>query len=408
MPEGDLVPQAEARFDAETTRRIVALAGRLQSQQVDSFTYEELRGMAAEAGIEPRYIDASIAALRQQQPPLARTPLTPQRAVAWVRERWLELARKPGNRPFLNAAGLGALAWLVAFVPFLPLPLQVIAWVALGLALLANDARAGGFRRGFLAHLTGHLTLILLLAILGPNYAPVEVGGAAGILAIEMLPTSLFGGLLGAIGAHSRKRQAERAVSDRQEMLRQFYDLRDALIAGTQPWAFLSVDVAGSTALKSGADPLAVEYTFSEFDRQVAEVVERHRGRIHSTAGDGALCAFPDAATAFAAAQTLQQVIPGFNQARNRLGRPLAIRAGIHAGVVVAPEGDISRVQFSHVLDVAAHLQKAAPAGGIAISEEAARQVGVIPGLSTLPEPVAGCPAYVWLGDPALPGRGSP
>ena len=53
-------------------------------------------------------------------------------------------------------------------------------------------------------------------------------------------------------------------------MLRHFYQLQDHLHAGAQRWTYLAVDVAGSTALKSGADPLAIEFTFAEFHRYVA------------------------------------------------------------------------------------------------------------------------------------------
>src|SRR5262249_43118169 len=290
---------------------------------------------------------------------------------------------------------------------FLPIPVQIIAWVTIGISMLINDTRAGGFRRGLLAHVTTFLTLILLLIVTGLNGNPGDVGGAAGILAIIMAPTSFIGGVLGSRGARARnEREQNAALQDRQELLRQFYQLHDQLIAGASQWTFLAVDVVGSTGLKSGSDPLAVEYTFHELDRYVAGTVERHGGRIHSTAGDGALSAFSHAASAFAAAQALQAGMPGFNATQNRLRQPGTPPAGGHSGSAVAPGGDIARVQFSDVLDRASHLQKAAPPGGIAISEEAARQVGVITGLSPLAEPVDEARAYVWTGERALPDPG--
>src|SRR5207248_30229 len=156
-------------------------------------------------------------------------------------------------------------------------------------------------------------------------------------------------------------------------------------------------DVAGSTALKSGADALAIEFTFAEFHRHVAHQVATHGGRVHSTSGDGTIAMFGDERGAIAAAAAIQDGMLGFNQSRNRLGRPLVVRAGIHSGQVLAPGGDPAQVQFSEVIDHASHLQQAAPPGGVAISHEALTRAGPLPGIAALPAPVDGVPAYAWI-----------
>jgi len=166
-------------------------------------------------------------------------------------------------------------------------------------------------------------------------------------------------------------------AADRQDLLRQLHHLREKLHSGQQTLTFVSIDIVGSTKLKQNAlDPLAVEFTFNEYQNFVERVVHEHRGRVHSTAGDGAICAFENPVDAFAAAKHVQAGILEVNTFRNKLGAPIVLRCGIHSGTVVTPEaGDITSVNFNEVIDIASHLEKAAPPGGIAVSEASAMQL---------------------------------
>lgn len=172
--------------------------------------------------------------------------------------------------------------------------------------------------------------------------------------------------------------QATKGVEARQELLKQLVDLQDQLRQGSQNITFLSLDVVGSTKMKIGADTLAVEFTFNEYHKYVERVVEKYSGRVHSTAGDGVTIAFDHAQSAFNAAKQIQTGMVEFNALRNKLGVPLALRAGIHTGDVVAPKsGDVTSINFASVIDIAAHLQKESPVGGVAVSDTA---VGSIAG----------------------------
>lgn len=64
-----------------------------------------------------------------------------------------------------------------------------------------------------------------------------------------------------------------------------------------------------------------------------------------------------------------------FNAFRNRLNTTIELRAGLHSGTVSAPGMDASRVDFAHVIDLAAHLQKEADPGTLAVSREAAKDL---------------------------------
>lgn len=165
-------------------------------------------------------------------------------------------------------------------------------------------------------------------------------------------------------------------VRERQELLRQLVNLQDKLKSGEQSITFLSVDMVGSTRIKAEADPLSVEFTFNEYHHFVENTAKRFGGRVHSTAGDGVTLAFDHPQEAFSAAKLLQTGIFELNTFRNKVGQPLILRCGIHSGTVVAPTaGDIKSLNFAHVIDMAAHMQKACPPGGIAVSDAAAAQL---------------------------------
>ena len=153
-------------------------------------------------------------------------------------------------------------------------------------------------------------------------------------------------------------------LKERQDLLRQLVDLQDRLKSGEQSCTFLSVDIVGSTKMKANADPLSVEFTFNEYHTFVERTVKRYGGRVHSTAGDGVTAAFDHPTQAFGAAKNVQAGLLELNAFRNKIGEPIVLRQGIHTGTVVAPDAtDVTSLNFSHVIDLAAHFQKAAPPG---------------------------------------------
>lgn len=171
-------------------------------------------------------------------------------------------------------------------------------------------------------------------------------------------------------------------VEERQDLLRQLVHLQEKLKSGEQSLTFLSVDIVGSTRMKASADPLNVEFTFNEYHNFIERVTIKYNGRVHSTAGDGVTCAFDHPQQAFQAAKNIQIEIIELNTFRNKLGQPIVLRCGLHTGKVVAPDSrDVTTLNFAHVIDIAAHLQKVCPPGGIAVSEDSA---AYIPGSSEL------------------------
>jgi class 3 adenylate cyclase len=134
----------------------------------------------------------------------------------------------------------------------------------------------------------------------------------------------------------------------------------------------LSVDAAKSSEMKAQADPLAVEYSFREYQDWIESTCGQFGGRVHSMAGDGAVVAFRDCRQAFVAARRLQTDLARFNLEENRLPSPFRLRIGLHVGQVA---GELDEVVFTEVIDIAAHVQAAAPVSGIAVTDAVASEL---------------------------------
>ena len=259
-------------------------------------------------------------------------------------------------------------------------------------AALARTSRAGigaGAIFGGASFLLGSLFAPLLALHL--DIAPT---GLLAALAIG----ALVGGAAQALASRGFGKRITDPESRRRDLLLQMAEIQTQLVEGRDFVAFLSVDIVGSTRMKTGVNPLDVELTLVEYHRFVETVARKYGGQVHSTAGDGATLCFDDPARAFLAAKNLQLGIAEFNAHRNKIGVPIGLRCGLHADRANLPQkGERTSLQFSSVIDIAAHLQGEAPPGGIAVSEPAA---ALIPGgadaIGSERVLVSGMPGVVW------------
>ncbi len=206
------------------------------------------------------------------------------------------------------------------------------------------------------------------------------------------------GGVAKAIAVSNARRLGLRDPStQRYELLQQLLEIQDKLKAEEQFASYLSIDIVGSTRMKQDNDPISIEYTFTEYHKFIDAVATRFNGRIHSTAGDGVICAFDDPAKALGAGRAILGGLFEFNSFRNRTKNPLEIRAGLHTGNVSAPGREIGKVEFAHVIDIAAHLQKEADPGTLAVSEVTATFIeGGLQAISKTCIHVQGVQAAIW------------
>lgn len=171
----------------------------------------------------------------------------------------------------------------------------------------------------------------------------------------------------------------------------------------------LFVDVVGSTARAHGADPEDVRDFLRRFQEPVRRLVEQHGGVVEKFIGDAVVAVFgtplahgDDALRAVRCGLRIAETVEELNRADASLG--LSIRAGVATGEALVELGsDAGRgeaIAVGDVMNNAARLQAAAPAGGVVVgelTERATRRLvryEQLPAIAAkgIPEPVA-----VWL-----------
>lgn len=125
-------------------------------------------------------------------------------------------------------------------------------------------------------------------------------------------------------------------------------------------------DIENSTATNERIGDKAWVSLLAKHDAVVRAEVEKQRGHIVKSQGDGFMIVFRDADAAVLAAVGIQRIIEAGRG--RRLGRnPIRIRVGIHSGTVIARDGDY----FGRNVAMAARVAAQAGGGEILVSDEA-------------------------------------
>ena len=142
----------------------------------------------------------------------------------------------------------------------------------------------------------------------------------------------------------------------------------------------LFCDLVGSTQLSEELGPEEYAYVLKEYQVLTLAAVEPFDGHARQYLGDGILVYFgyptahEDAARrAVLAARAIQEAISTRNARLEARGKPIAVRLGIHAGIVVAggagAGGSKDDQPLGLVLNVASRLQGMAEPGTIVVSD---------------------------------------
>jgi class 3 adenylate cyclase len=432
--------EAERRYDPETLREVTALAARLQSeyQEVhtanDPHAYEsqetltvgDIEAIGAEVGLAPEFIRQALAqhtanqteAARQMEAEKQAKALTPATVVPVSQTlKTEEEDEKQGEywatvTAFTLPIFLGTFAYAFKFHPGILTLFTLITPAPLS-ALMGF--LTGNRRIGFAAA----VSLVLALApsflyLYYPNNMDVDSMQMADKFG-TMFTYALFGiplaGWMGTLGASLRDhfspatppRPVVEPVVSALEPPRAIPHLEPGLKAQKQRRAFLSVDTANALEMRHGVSDLTAEHAFSQYRRWADEVARACGGQPQGKTGDALLFAFQDDASAIRAARRLQEGIPAFNTALNRLPLPFRIRCGISAGEVATQPGTPYGTMHSPVIEWAAILQQRAEPGDILVSGEVAATALVELGrLTPLPETIYGASAFSWRGGPSL------
>ena len=294
--------------------------------------------------------------------------------LSFLRKNWLFVSLICG---FLLGLVILIQALTVGFIdPLQPPELKVIAFSIFHLILLIVLFMSVGFVAG-----NWHVGLLSGLILFGfqfwPYVLPIKDLSFNSLFTKEFASEAfwtqffllLFLSMLAGIGGkveEEAQRKKRLQKSEHAALLAELIRLQGRLSGGVSDVCAVVVDCVKSTEIKRNSDALSVEISFREFHEYINNVALKYGGVIRSTAGDSAIVEFLDVQSAFHASQALQKGMADFNAKYNRLSQPFQIRIGIHCGKV---NGNLVEVQFSRVIDIAAHIEKIAPSGGIVVTD---------------------------------------
>lgn len=159
---------------------------------------------------------------------------------------------------------------------------------------------------------------------------------------------------------------------------------------------FLSVDLAGSAAMKAGQTDVAITSTFRAYEDFLRRIFKKTHAWKQSWTPDGTMVCFLNLSEAIAAAQTILRELPAFNQRQNRLQTNLEARCGINEGEIVIFEDSAIEKLVEHTIDVAGHMQKRAQPGTLLLSKDVYDALEDRSGFLAAEAIVDERPTYVW------------
>jgi class 3 adenylate cyclase len=269
----------------------------------------------------------------------------------------------------------------------------ITTWALMSLGLVVAGILGRQARRPGKAALGATIALgaaIFALAIPFPTFGPEFVRDLAGsrILVIYLIASAGVAALVGMAGEVEGRAQTLRGLKgdDPALLLADIIRIQRRLAPRSQGVCVAVVDVVRSTRMKLNAPPLDIEFSFREYQNLAAAAAAAQGGEVISTAGDGAVLAFPSAEQAYRGARAILKDLARFNREVNRLSTEFRVRIGLHCGETAA---DLGEAPYNELIDIAAHVESKAPSNGIALTQAVASE---LPGeaLAEIAEPVDG------------------
>jgi adenylate cyclase len=165
----------------------------------------------------------------------------------------------------------------------------------------------------------------------------------------------------------------------------------------------LFADIAGFTAIAERLDPEVVTDAVNEIFTALGAEIQATGGHVDKVIGDSVMALFgaptaheDDALRAVRAALAMHAAVEARQEALRRLlGQPVRLRIGIHSGLVVwgrvGPPGQATPTVMGDAVNLASRLQRAAPEGGVLVSDVVYRQIrGVYAARAWVPIEVKG------------------
>lgn len=131
-------------------------------------------------------------------------------------------------------------------------------------------------------------------------------------------------------------------------------------------------DIENSTALNSELGDEEWVKLLAAHDRLLHTYVERHRGLVVKSQGDGYMVVFSTPELALGASLDIQRALSAKRQRSRRLRRtPIRVRIGLHTGTAIEKEGDF----FGRNVAMAARVAAMADGGEILVSNDIAERL---------------------------------
>ncbi len=239
-------------------------------------------------------------------------------------------------------------------------------------------------------------------------YAPLLL--AAILYAVMVIADRLFGlarraaaAPRTAAGSKAKGPAATSVESEkaRAQLLKEYQQIEKVLTdAKRRRCTFLSVDVAGSTAMKSGETEIAVTSTFRAYEDLLRRTFKATRAWKESWTPDGVMVCFLNLPDAVKAAQSILRELPAFNERSNRLKEKFDVRCGVNEGEVVIFEDSAVEKLVERTIDVAGHMQKYATPGTLWLGKNVYDTLEDRSGFRPTGQEVDGSETYEWSRNP--------
>jgi class 3 adenylate cyclase len=192
-----------------------------------------------------------------------------------------------------------------------------------------------------------------------------------------------------------RMAESGKAVN-RQELLKVFAETKKKLDTFGREVAFLAVDVVGSTNMKAGEDPSAVQYDFEEY-RRLVERIFRARGVLKSAwTPDGVMACFAHVEDACQAGKDVIKSLKHFNRDVKVSKADFAVRCGVNGGLVYFDDATPLETISDRVIDVAGHMQKHAEPNTVLVARKIIEPLRQLEEFTHTTQVVDGYEASVW------------
>ena len=187
----------------------------------------------------------------------------------------------------------------------------------------------------------------------------------------------------------------------REELLKRYRELESALKSSKRKkCGFLSIDVVGSTKMKTGEEETNIAATFQAYEEMLKRIFEEHGAWKVAWTPDGVMVCFLQLDLAVAAGQQVLKSLKEFNATENKLRTSFRVRSGLNEGEVAIYEDSKLEKVADHVIDVAGHMQKHSNPDTLWLSKEVYDILGDQAGFQGAGQVVDGLQVYEWSPQP--------